>query len=163
MKEIKLETKCPKCEHVFLTTCEESVSPSEAELADAVGQLANANTNLADTAKMLEERASEVVSLKEEIERLESEEHAQEIITHWLNQDFEGVDPVVKVELGRKLGLTKMFEEAELVEEKEPVAIAGAKASAILPEVVWADPQDDHYDKVPNMPIWFLGKVEKGE
>jgi len=141
MKEIKLETKCPKCEHVFLTTYEEDGStPPQAELAETKDKLADAETNLADAAKMLEEKSQEIA-------HLESEEHSQEVIAHWLSQDFEDADPAVKAELGRKLGLTKMFEEAEVAEEKEP---------APKSEVVYENPNDPGYQKVKDLPIWIL-------
>ena len=63
-----------------------------------------------DLANMAEENAT----LKAQVAHLESEEHSQEVILHWFNQDFQDVDPVIKVELGKKLGLAEMFEKAEV-------------------------------------------------
>ena len=139
MKEIKLETKCPKCEHVFLTTYEESEpAPPEAKFAE-------------ETANLEEE----VASLKEDVARLESEEHSQEVIAHWLSQDFEDADPAVKANLGIKLGLDKMFREAGVDEAKEPALVAEVKESE-LPKIVYRDPSCDTYEKVQGLPIWLL-------
>lgn len=115
---------------------------------------------LDDTAKLNEDYAKleeEIANLKGEIVRLESEEHSQDVIAHFLNQDFEDADPAVKAELGRKLGLTKLFEEAEVVEEEKSVAVATVKELAKL-EVVWQDPGDSDYKKVVGLPIWLLSK-----
>ena len=109
MKEIKLETKCPKCEHVFLTTFEESEpTPSDPE-------------NVAKLQEDHDKLEVEVANLQEEVARLESEEHGQEVIRHFLN-NLDSADPVAKADLAIKLGLVKMVEEAEVAEEKEPGA-----------------------------------------
>jgi len=152
--EAKLETKCPKCEHVFLTTYEvSSPTSSEAQLSEVKDNLADAETNLKDAGDQL-------AYLKEEVERLQSQDYRTEIVKDFLNQDFEDADPVVKAELGRKLGLTKMFEEAELVEELTETA-AEAEEPAPKLGIVYDDPKDEAaYRKVKNLPIWILQKEE---
>ena len=108
-----------------------------------------------DTAKMEDQLAY----LKEEVERLQSQDYRTEIVKDFLNQDFEDADPVVKAELGRKLGLTKMFEEAELVEELTET-VAEVKEPEQKPEVVYEDPGDDRYHKVKGLPIYILSQSE---
>ena len=154
-KEIKLETKCPKCEHIFLTTFEESESGlPEAKLQE-------------DYAKLDEENKS----LKGQVAHFESEEHAKEVIAHFLN-NLDSADPDEKVELGVKLGLDKMFKEGEAVTEgrmaeseeevgevKEPVAEV---SEPVLPELVWDDPKDPvHYSQHDVLPCWVLKPEEK--
>lgn len=63
--------------------------------------------------------AEENVALKAELEHLNSQEHSDEVIAYFLQGDFQDADPVMKAELGRKLGLTEMFEQAEVAEELE--------------------------------------------
>jgi len=108
-----------------------------------------------DTAKMEDQLAY----FKEEVERLQSQDYRTEIVKDFLNQDFEDADPVVKAELGRKLGLTKMFEEAELVEELTET-VAEVKEPEQKPEVVYEDPGDDRYHKVKGLPIYILSQSE---
>ena len=145
-----IKTHCPECKAEFLTELEEPVltelglqrKPSETD------------AKLTDVARLQEDTArlgEEVANLKDEIARLESEEHSQEVITHWLN-NLESADPEAKVRLGEKLGLAKLFKEAEVAEEKEPEPVAEK------PEVVYADPQDDDYVKVPGIPVYLLSK-----
>jgi len=132
-----IKTHCPECKAEFLTELSEPFL-TELELQRRTPEV---EAKLAEVAKLEEENAN----LKEEIAHLESEEHTHEVIAYWLNQDFEDADPVIKAELGRKLGLTKMFEEAKVAEVKEPAPLAG---------VVWQDPHDEAYHKVKNLPIW---------
>jgi len=88
--------------------------------------------------------AEEVANLKEEITQLESEEHAEEIVAHWLS-NLDMADPEAKVALGIKLGLDTMFREAEVAEDEEP-----------KPKLLWKDPGDGTYEKVTGLPIWVL-------
>ena len=145
-----IKTHCPKCQAEFLT---ELSQPLLTELGlqqrdpDTEAKLAE------DTAKL------EVIAyLEEENARLESEEHKSQVVADWLSQDFEDADPFAKAELGRKLGLTAMFKEAEVVEEKELVRVAKTKEPALLAEVCWQDPKNDQYKKVQGLPIWILQK-----
>ena len=122
-----------------------------------------AESDIGEKAKVAEDTAKmedQLAYLKEEVERLQSQDYRTEIVKDFLNQDFEDADPVVKAELGRKLGLTKMFEEAELVEEL-PETVAEAEEPAPKPGIVYDDPKDEAaYRKVKNLPIWILQKEE---
>ncbi len=121
--------------------------------------------NEGDPAKLQEDYAKleeENTSLQAEVARLESPGHEHEVVANWLN-NLDVADPELKVELGLKLGLDKMFKEAEVAEGKEPVAVAEVKElapePAPKPEVCWKDPGDDaNYKKVQGLPIWILGK-----
>ena len=141
LSETRLEEMVRKAVREELAS---SKSTSEAVMADADAKLA------------------EVATLKEEVARLESQEHKDEVVAAWLEQDFENADPAVKLVLGRKLGLDKLFEEARLAEEKAAVAVAKveevktaeATEPAPKPEVVYSDPKDADYYQVKDMPIW---------
>lgn len=119
-----------------------------------------------DTAKLQEDYAKleeEVAGLKEEVARLESEEHAQEVITHWLN-NLDAADPEHKVALGVKLGLDKMFKEAEVAEETELVQVGVVKEPAVVAEtkpktkIVFSDPHDPSYKHFERLGCWRLNE-----
>ncbi len=138
---------------------------SVAQKEKEVKSMAEPISQTEDTAKLQDDNAKleeEVIGLRAEVARLESPEHENEVVTNWLN-NLDGADPELKVELGLKLGLDKMFKEAEVAEGKEPVAVAEVKEPAPepahKPEVCWKDPGDDaNYKKVQGLPIWILDR-----
>ncbi len=152
-----IKTHCPKCQAEFLTELSEQLLTElglQQKLPESEAKLAE------DAAKLQEDYAKgveEAVNLKEEVERLEGPEHEKEVFRTFLNNlpdDDSEEAAVAKVELGRKLGLVKMFQEAEKEEVKEPVPVAEVKDSK--PDVVYKDPHDSSYEKVTGLPIWVL-------
>jgi len=129
---------------ILVNLSEEAIQMAEQPIEEAVktGEEPNIATMQEENVQL----AEEVASLKEEIDRLESEEHSQEVIAHWLS-NLDMADPEARVELGVKLGLDKMFREAEVADE-EP----GTKT-----RLLWKDPGDEvNYGKVTGLPIWVL-------
>ncbi len=126
--EVKLETKCPKCEHVFLTSYEEKESKlSEAELAEAV--------------KLHEEHAKlgeEVASLKEEVARLSSDEYALASLRDWVRKLPRDDFYKLGVELGYLEGPEATAEEVAKVEEEkqgETVTLASLIIQSIAKKI----------------------------
>jgi len=139
-----IKTHCPECKAEFLTELEEPV------LTELGLQLRSpeVEAKVAEDSARLEE---EIANLRDEVTRLESQDHDNEVVAAWMNDDSEEAI-VAKANFVKERCFTDVSEEAEVAEENEPETVADK------PEVVYQDPHDDDYQKVPGIPVYILSK-----
>jgi len=132
----------------------------------------------AKMAEVVKPKEEEIAHLKEEVERLESPEHAQEVFTEFARK----LTPEGFVELANILGYEAQLPEAsvaevaeaepriEVLEGDDPIATGAQAAIAVAepvtntkPVFVYEDPHDSDYWYFPNLAVWSLRPSPPGE
>jgi len=115
----------------------------KSELEGVTSRLVTLSDN-GSKAELAEGEHTELVSLREQVAEMASDEHETAIIQEWATR----MTPEAYLALGQKLGIdvTMMTEEPAAKVEEPPV-----KA-----EVVYQDPNDPEYKAVPALKLWVL-------